>query len=59
MTTDGIGLYAVFAAFFMVIGGGFLIVILPMLAPKLQSASFVFGEFFSWQAGDLGILSTT
>ncbi|EIE25063.1 amino acid transporter [Coccomyxa subellipsoidea C-169] len=59
MTTDGVRLYAVFAAFFMVIGGGFLIVILPMLAPKLQSPSFVFGEFFSWQAGDLGIPSTT
>ena len=59
MTTVGVRLYAVFSAYFMIIGGAFLIVILPMLAPTLQSASFVFGEFFSDQAADLGIPSTT
>lgn len=59
MTTQGVKVYAIFASFFMLIGGGFLIIILPMLAPKLQSAEFVFGQFFSWQAADLGIPSST
>ncbi|BDA41316.1 Amino-acid permease BAT1 [Coccomyxa sp. Obi] len=59
MTTVGVRIYAVFSAYFMIIGGAFLIVILPMLAPTLQSPSFVFGEFFSYQAADLGIPSVT
>lgn len=59
MTTVGVRVYAVFSAYFMIITGGFLIVILPMLAPVLQKPSFVFGEFFSYQATDLGIPSTT
>ncbi|BDA41309.1 Amino-acid permease BAT1 [Coccomyxa sp. Obi] len=54
-STRGIRLYAVYAATFLVAGGAFIVAVLPMLAPTLQPASYVFTYFDASQRDALGL----
>ena len=47
--------FSIFAAFWMIIAGAILFVLLPVCAPKLQPASFVFTGFTTDNKGAFGI----
>lgn len=49
--------FAVFAAIALVFGGVIIMILLPLCAPKLQTASWVFSSFFAWEKEEQGIPS--
>ncbi|CAL5222699.1 g5101 [Coccomyxa viridis] len=49
--------FAVFAAIGLVFGGIIIMILLPLCAPKLQTASWVFSSFFAWEKEEQGIPS--
>lgn len=49
--------FAVFAAIALSFGGVIIMILLPLCAPKLQSATWVFSSFFAWEKEEQGIPS--
>ena len=49
--------FAVFAAIALVFGGVIIMILLPLCAPKLQPATWVFSSFFAWEKEEQGIPS--
>ena len=49
--------FAVFAAIGLVFGGVIIMILLPLCAPKLQPATWVFSSFFAWEKEEQGIPS--
>lgn len=58
-STSGVRHYILFAAFWMVAGGFFLMILLPALAPVHQSAKWVFLHFDGGDKEELGIPNDT
>ncbi|EIE25067.1 amino acid transporter [Coccomyxa subellipsoidea C-169] len=54
-STGGMRQYILFAAFWMICGGIFLIILLPIVAPKLQTAEYVFLHFSDQSKDQLGV----
>jgi len=49
--------FAVFSAIALVFGGVIIMILLPLCAPKLQTATWVFSSFFAWEKEEQGIPS--
>ena len=47
--------FAVFSAITLVFGGIIIMILLPLCAPKLQPATWVFSSFFAWEKEEQGI----
>ena len=47
--------FAVFSAITLVFGGIIIMILLPLCAPRLQPATWVFSSFFAWEKEEQGI----
>ena len=54
-TTEGIKMYTMFGAAFLVASNLAIVICLPLVAPVHQPASFVFSKFYSADTSGLGI----